>query len=200
MRTSRTGRPALVCALLLLAWAESAQAQGANASVALSVGPTAVTLSATLLATAPTLCRGTLETTAIRIAYDGTTPTATSGQPVAVGDQVVLQNAADIRNFRAIAQASTTNSPGILNLTCSSGTPAAASYVQAAPYFTFSALQGAVSPAGVALTGGVDYSGLVRALRTSSIGVLSVQNTPAPGLPLPTCNPVRTTNCTPKGF
>lgn len=98
----------------------------------LTVSSTVQTIPSAIGAGA-TQCRGSLEQSQVRVAYDGSTPTSTSGQPMNVNDVLVLGNAQDIANFKSIAQNATS---GLLNLTCSSGTPPTASFIQSAVIVT----------------------------------------------------------------
>lgn len=110
------------------------EAQGTSFYQQLTVASTSVGLTG---ATGMTFCRGMLETTPIRIALNGSTPTATVGQPVNVGDEVLLNTANDITNFRAI---STTGQSGLLSLSCGSGTTPAPSFVRPASTLASSAM------------------------------------------------------------
>lgn len=95
-------------------------AQSSTGYQQLTVGTTAVALTASVQSGA-TLCRGRLETAVIRVLWNGPAPTAAAGQPVQIGDEVVLGNRNDIVNFKAIA-ANPGNTSGLLNMACSSGT------------------------------------------------------------------------------
>lgn len=110
------------------------EAQGTSFYQQLSVASTSVGLTG---ATGMTFCRGMLETTPIRIAMNGSAPTATVGQPVNVGDEVLLNTANDITNFRAI---STTGQAGLLSLSCGGGTNPAPSFIRPASTLASSAM------------------------------------------------------------
>lgn len=100
-------------------------AQGASNFQQLTVGATAVAITGTPFG----FCRGTVENAAIRIRLDGPAATAAIGQPIAVGDEIVLRNPGDIARFSAIA---TTTTSGIVNLSCGTGTTPDASYIDRA--------------------------------------------------------------------
>lgn len=103
-------------------------AQGAVGYQQLAVTTTAVSIAASVKDGA-TYCRGRLETAPIRVLWTSGTPTSSSGQPVAIGDDIVLGNRSDIANFKAIT-ASPSNASATLNLTCASGTPETFSFIQ----------------------------------------------------------------------
>lgn len=69
------------------------------------------------------------------------------------------------------------------------------------PSVLFAAPNGSPNaPPATALVSGLDASGIVRAVAVTSSGMAQVQAFAAPSLPLLPCNPVRRTNCQPKGF
>lgn len=78
-----------------------------------STGFTATTISTTF--GQMNVCRGVLETAPIRIAWDGTAPTATAGQLVEVGQMVVIRGNLQLRQFRGIRTGSTS---GVIQFHC----------------------------------------------------------------------------------
>lgn len=128
-------RTLLTRALLLLALSVAAaavvQTQSASGYQQLSVSSTAVAISGSASSGA-TSCRGRLEQAPIRVLWSGATPTSTTGAPVSIGDNVILGNANDVRNFLAIATSSP-GTTGLLNLTCATGTVPEMSRIEATP-------------------------------------------------------------------
>lgn len=190
MRTQAWRR---TCAIAVLLWAAVAVAQHAAAQTASFYQQLTVTATASGISggAGSTLCRGTLETAVVRFTIDGSTPVATStstwGQVLNIGDQVVLGNAGDIRNFLAVR---TTSTSGVLNLTCAAGTAPQASYIIPAPFFVFTAASTAAAPPAVAVTGGLDGANVTRPFLAMNNGVQFVQPYTAVGLPAPVCNPL----------
>lgn len=116
-------------ALMAVAIAPILLAQSAQGYQQLTVPYASVVTISDAVKSGATSCRGSLETANIRVTYNGTTPTVTVGQPVNVGDSVVLGNKSDIINFKATAS---TAISGTLNLTCSSDTrPVESSVIRA---------------------------------------------------------------------
>jgi len=109
--------------LILAAWAIAAAAGPAFGQVArshevLTIADTAVGLaSATRIVdgASMTVCAGTLEGGPIRFLYHGATPTATTGEPLAVGDRITIEGARNLAQFRAIR---TTAVSGVIRFTC----------------------------------------------------------------------------------
>lgn len=187
MRRVSWRRPAFAIAVLLGALgAQRAAAQTATFYQQLTVSATAAGISG---GAGSTLCRGTLETAVVRFTIDGSTPVATStatwGQVLNLGDQVVLGNARDIQNFLAVR---TTSTSGVLNLTCASGTAPQPSYIIPAPFFVFTAASTAAAPPAVAVVGGLDGGNVTRPFLSTANGVQFVQPYTAVGLPSPVCN------------
>lgn len=77
-------------------------------------------------------CIGVLETAAVRIRVDGTSPTASIGQLVAVGSLVDLRGVDNIRKFKAIRTGGTS---GVLPMTCfpAPAEQSASAYVSVTP-------------------------------------------------------------------
>lgn len=104
----------LLLVLMILALAVPGGAQQRTVvNEAMTVAGTATTFAqATLDAIQvpnPT-CTGVLETAPIRMTLDGTTPTASVGVPVAIGQQITVFGYANIANFKAIRTTSTSGS------------------------------------------------------------------------------------------
>lgn len=117
----------LAIAALLVWGGPPAFTQGGIGYQQLTVSTTSTSITASVYEGA-TQCRGRLENAPIRVLWTGGIPTSTSGQPVAIGDDVVLGNRNDIANFKAITS-SPAGTSGTLNLTCSSGTTATFSQI-----------------------------------------------------------------------
>lgn len=187
-------RACLVFAFVVIVGVANLRAQGVSYTEQLTVTSTAASLS--VGTTALTFCRGTVETAAQRMTIDGSTPTASTGQPLNVGDQILLNNREDIRNFKVIAM---TTASGVLNMRCGSGTPAGLSIVQPASISV--GVPGSPAPPGGDVVAGRDATNRVRTILATPDGLLQVQPPYyGPGLPRPLCNPVASYNCQPKGF
>lgn len=103
--------------LALLGLSSVALAQSATGYQSMTVSSTSVAID-TAVRSGASQCRGRLETAAIRVVWTSATPTASSGNPVSPGDEVLLGNVNDITNFKAIAQGGSAT----LNIACTSGT------------------------------------------------------------------------------
>lgn len=119
----------MACSVLLAALLSlQGAAQSTDFYQQLTVTATAGGLSATGQTKA--FCRGTVELAPVRFTLNGATPTASFGQPANVGDQIVLGNVTDIRNFLVVASTSTS---ATVNMSCGTGGTPAASFVSSSP-------------------------------------------------------------------
>lgn len=100
-------------------------AQNSTGYQQLTVSTTAVAISDPMQSSS-TLCRGRLASAPVNVLWSGGSPTSTFGQPMSIGDDIVLGNRIDIRNFRAIQSG---GSSGQLNITCAAATQETSSYI-----------------------------------------------------------------------
>jgi hypothetical protein len=129
----------------------------------LTVANTALGLSDSVLMTGGKVaarCVGVLETATVRIRVDGTSPTASVGQLIAVGSLVDIRGVDNVRRFKAIRTGSTS---GVLPMTCfaSPAETTATPYLNATP-------TPAVTAAGLAQDGTVALPGISFASDTDS--------------------------------
>lgn len=135
-------------------------------------------------------CRLTVEGGPVRYWTDGTTPTTMSGHLANAGTQFFLVSYPETTLFRALA----TNGPATIQATCYDGAVPPAPASDASLFAANTLSKSIVGP----VMQGVDAAGVVRALAVSAFGEIALKFNGR--LPLPPCNPVRTTNCQPKGF
>lgn len=186
-------RLSVVGLIALLAWTPLASAQSAVSHETVTTSPNAaVSFSAsttTVGAAVVTACRVSVEGSPIRYWTDGGTPTSTGGHLINVGAQFILSGG-EAKRFSVIA----TTSAGALQATCYLGDQAPTAAADSG--MAVQNVAGTVMPGHLLV--GLDPSGILRALTVTSFGELATRS--SPGLPLPLCNPVRSTNCQPKGF
>lgn len=109
------------------------RAQSVSASAQLTItSATAVSLTGV---SGSSFCRGLVEGSAIRLALDGGTATATVGRPVYTGERIFLNNAPDVAQFSAISMTSTN---ATISMYCGKGNVPAVSTIE--PSLTNTAL------------------------------------------------------------